>query len=112
MIVTLLAGRSRDIVYGETDFEIIDDHIIGKSRWANQHSVVVRAPKGGLMRTTYFEGSTESQEEQPFQDCEDVDWVIVKEVNKTVTLYEPVGGYEYVKSDVTDELWGEQEKES
>ena len=69
--------------------EIISDEITGKSRWADEHTVIFKT-KTGFLRGQYRRGSTESQEEQPWEFETDVEFTEVEPYERTITDYRPI----------------------
>jgi len=56
---------------GLKGFEVIQKEIVGKSRWCDEYEIVVkRLSDGKFFRDGYRRGSTESQEEFPYEYTE------------------------------------------
>ena len=72
------------------DLEIlIEDKIISHNRWSVVHRLVVRLD-GKIYMTTYSVGATEYQDETPWQDETEVEFVEVERKEKVVYVYEYV----------------------
>lgn len=72
---------------------VISDLITGKSRWSIIHTLVFRLPDqppGEAWRVSYSRGATESQDEGPWDYEKTVTATLVREVEKTVKVWEPV----------------------
>lgn len=69
--------------------EIIDDNIISTSRWSI-HYVLIFKYENRFYRTSYNKGSTEYQDEEPFEnDKDEIECIEVIPIQKTITVYEP-----------------------
>ena len=76
---------------GHGTAKIVEDNIIGHSRWSVDHSLVFQEPgqaEDQAWVTTYSRGATESQEEGPWENEEQVECTLVRRVEKTVTVWE------------------------
>ena len=63
---------AQGIVYHEIEgSEIVEDKIIGTTRWSNIHEVIFQWVDGGFYETSYSEGATEMQDESAFEYDED-----------------------------------------
>lgn len=84
-LVALLDGESEVL-------KKVSDTITSKSRWSLNHELVFQENSTGrFFRTYYSEGSTEQQDEKPFEYApEDVEVVAVQPVERTVTVYETI----------------------
>ncbi|MGK3981205.1 hypothetical protein WMF38_56940 [Sorangium sp. So ce118] len=74
--------------------EIISDRMVDHRRWSIVREVVFRIPEqapGEAWRTTYRVPATECQEERLWEYDEEVECVLVRAVEKTVTVWEPAG---------------------
>lgn len=69
----------------------IDDTITGTSRWSVHHEIIFKW-EDKFYRANYSKGSTEYQDEQPWQYEEEVECTEVQPVQKLVTVYEEVNG--------------------
>lgn len=72
---------------------VVDDMICGHSRWSVIHRLTFRLPDqqpGDAWQTTYNRPATESQYEQPWGYDPDVTVTLVRLVEKTVKVWEPV----------------------
>jgi hypothetical protein len=69
--------------------KVIENRIIGKSRWSTQHVVVFRLddqPTDHAWEVHYSRGATECQDEP---EPDEYIATLVRAVEKTVTVYEP-----------------------
>lgn len=84
------AETARDIVYGDhEDFEEVQCKIIDKSRWSDVYAYVgKRLSDGKFFKTTYRQGSTESQDERAFEYEKEAEFTEVFPVEKKVIVYE------------------------
>lgn len=73
----------------EDDTKIIEDTVVGNSRWSIQHELIFEH-EGQTYRTYYQVGATEYQDEGPWEFTPEVQCEEVKRVPKTVMVYEPV----------------------
>jgi hypothetical protein len=87
--IKLPADVLRDILWDEKDGEILEDKQIGNSRWSINHSLVF-SYKGKTYRTSYSVGATEYQDEMPWHDDLEVECVEVKQVPKTIMVWDKV----------------------
>jgi hypothetical protein len=72
--------------------EVISDRVIGTRRWSIDHELIFRVPeqpKGQAWMTTYSVGATESQDESPWQYENRIEVTLVREVEKTIKVWEP-----------------------
>jgi hypothetical protein len=69
----------------------VSDTITGKRRWSLSHELIFQETSTGrFFLTHYSEGSTEQQDESPYEyDGEDIEVQEVRPVERTVTVYEP-----------------------
>lgn len=73
--------------------EIISDRITGKSRWCDEHALIVHfpdQPAGDAWLMHYRQGSTESQDERPWEYDDEVTATLVREQEVTVKKWMPV----------------------
>ena len=73
--------------------KIIEDKIVDKRRWADGHDIIFRfdeQPEGEAYRAGYDIGSTESCDERPWEYEDTIDAEIVRLVERTVKVWEPV----------------------
>ena len=73
--------------------EIISNRIIGKRRWSLTYEIIFRlhdTPEGMAYRAFYSAASTESQSEEPWEFDETVDACEVRQIERMVTVWEPV----------------------
>lgn len=68
---------------------VVSDVITGQGRWSTYHEVVF-IDGDALWRTSYSVGSTEVQDEEPWEYLAAVECVEVAPVEKIVTVYEEV----------------------
>jgi hypothetical protein len=72
---------------------IIDDRIIGVSRWSVRHELIFRFEEdaaGDAWLVHYQVGATEVQQERPWEHEDEVEAVLVREVEKMVKVWEVV----------------------
>lgn len=72
---------------------VISDTITGKSRWSIIHTLIFRLPDqppGEAWRVGYSVGATESQHEAPWEWENTVTATLVREVERTVKVWEHV----------------------
>lgn len=67
----------------------IKNTITSQSRWSTHHEIIF-AHNGKFYKTHYSEGSTESQDESPWEYDSDVECVEVQIVEKLVKVWEEV----------------------
>jgi hypothetical protein len=80
---------ARDLISGDyPNAKIIRDEITDKSRWSDSHSFVFELD-GKYYEGGYYRGSTECQEERPFE-YDEPEFVQVEPYEKTVIDYRPV----------------------
>lgn len=68
----------------------VEDRITGQSRWSTEHTIVFRADDGKHYQTFYSVGSTEDQDEGPWEDEDVIVCEEVHQVEKTVKVWEAV----------------------
>ena len=74
----------------EEGWKLLAHEIIDQSRWTTAHMAIVqRESDGKTFRTYYQVGSTEYQDESPFEYT-DVEFIEVAPKETVVTVYEPV----------------------
>lgn len=71
----------------EDGAQVVEDTIVAHKRWAIVHQIVFSF-EGKHYRTTYNRPATESQEESPWEYTPEVECVEVREVEKTVNVWE------------------------
>ena len=72
--------------------EIISDRITSNSRWSIHHEIIFRLPgqpPGEAWRALYSHGATEQQMETPWEYEDEVEATLVREVERTVKVWEP-----------------------
>lgn len=80
--------EARDILWGDSDNgELIQDDIIGHSRWSVEHEIVIRY-KGDYYIGYYSKGATEHQDEQAWEYEEEVEFFPAKKVEKVIEIWE------------------------
>lgn len=67
----------------------IEDRIVGKSRWSDRHEVIFPMD-GKFYRAYYSVGSSEMQDERPWEYEKEVEITEVHKVPKTIEVWEPV----------------------
>ena len=86
--LNLTSKQGRDIIDGHYNFAIIEDKIVGKSRWSTEYEIVVqRKSDGKYFKDGYRRGATESQDERPYEYSEP-NFTEVLPVTKTYIDYE------------------------
>lgn len=86
----------QNLVWGELDsdriFEVIEDKITGTTRWSTHHTMIFRY-NYRFFKVKYSHGSTEYQDEIPFQDNGDeIECEEVVPVEKTIVVFESIDG--------------------
>lgn len=77
----------QDLVYDEVD-GVIKDQITDTSRWSTHHEMVFKY-EDRYYKTYYSVGSTEQQEESPFEyDDDEIECKEVFPIEKTIIVYE------------------------
>ncbi len=74
--------------------KIIEDIIVDKSRWSIHHRLIFRLNdqvEGEAYQVFYSVGATESQDERPWEYEKSVDAAVVRQVERVVKAWEPVG---------------------
>lgn len=82
-----------DLPWKRNGGAVVSDRIVGTRRWSVDHEIVFRVPgqpEGEAWLTTYSVGATESQDEGPWEYENEVECTLVRQVEKTVTVWEPV----------------------
>lgn len=68
----------------------VDDSITNNSRWSIHHTMVFKADDGLHYRVGYSVGSTECQDERPFEyDDDEIECTQVEKVAKTIMVWQP-----------------------
>lgn len=67
----------------------IEDRITGTGRWTTHHRMIF-AHAGHFYSATYSVGSTEMQDEGPWEYEKEVECTEVHQVEKTIKVWEPV----------------------
>ena len=87
----------RALAYGEDEENIlvIKDEVTGTTRWSTQREMIFKVWDGPdsfkFYRVTYSVGSTEMQDERPFEyEPTEIECPEVRPVERTVTVYEDV----------------------
>lgn len=81
----------KDFLINELDlpYSAIKNTITGQSRWSTQHEIVF-AHEGKFYMTNYSEGSTESQDESPFEySPNEIECIEVELVEKLIKVWQP-----------------------
>ena len=90
MKITFSADDARNIVYGEHEgTTVVRDVITGTSRWSTIHDLVFKY-KEKLYQVRYHVGSTEYQDEVPFEYDKTVECTEVEPYEKLIVEYRPV----------------------
>lgn len=84
----------RDVVWEDSnDYTVVSDVIISNSSWSEHHEMVFKEKATGKhYHCKYSQGLTESQDEEPFQDEDEVLCIEVHQVDKVVKAWEPTDG--------------------
>ena len=89
---------SREFLVGELGLPydadegiVIKDEIINIDRWSIIHSIIFKHD-GKFYETSYSQGATEHQEEDPWEFEDPIACTEVEPVKKTVTVYDAVKG--------------------
>jgi hypothetical protein len=88
---------------------IVSDKLADNNRWSIRHELIFRLPSqpdDEAWLTHYSVGATEQQDERPWEDEDEVDAVLVREVAKLVKVWEPVRTPEEVRHDHLLEIAG------
>jgi hypothetical protein len=88
MQITLTKEAAQDILW-ENEGEIVRDIITGKSRWSIRHELIFKL-NDKYYRTTYQEGATEYQDEQPWQYETEIKCIEVEPFKELVTNFKPI----------------------
>lgn len=82
---------SREVLREQLDlpYSAIEDKITGTSRWSTHHEIIFKY-EDKFYRTGYSEGSTEIQEERPWEYESEVECTEVHQVEKTVKVWEVI----------------------
>lgn len=78
--------EAKEFIWENEDNEVVEDEIIDQGRWSTYHSVVVKS-NGKFYETTYSTGSTESQDETPFEYDDFVVFTEVEPYEKKIIAY-------------------------
>lgn len=73
----------------ELPWSAIERTHVGKSRWSDHYEIVFEH-NGKHYRTSYSQGSTENQDERPWEYEKEVDCEEVQQVEKVIKVWEPV----------------------
>lgn len=87
--------EAHSVVWGDTDeWKEISRDIFDTSRWENHYEGIFKhKPSGKHYTVSWSEGATECQETELFAYAGDeVEFIEVHQVEKTVKVWEPVGG--------------------
>lgn len=92
MKATLPKETLVEILWGDHETgEILDDTVVDTDRWTTLHEIVFSL-NGTHYRTTYRVGSTEQQDEGPWEYENEVECTEVHQVEKIVKVWVPVEG--------------------
>ncbi len=80
--------EGRNIVYNDyPDFLIVEKFVESTSRWSTYYRIIVkRKSDGKFFESAYSEGSTEMQDESPYE-YSDAEFSEVVPLQKTITYY-------------------------
>ena len=81
----------KEILIDELDlpYSALEDNIIDTTRWSEIHEIVFKLDDK-FYQTSYSKGSTEMQDEGPWDDEDEVECTEVHQVDKVVKVWEPV----------------------
>ena len=82
----LSRDKALDILYGNEGGEVILDEIVDTSRWSVHHDLVVKID-GKFYSAEYSVGATEYQNESPWQNENEVEFVEVEPKEVTTIKY-------------------------
>jgi pectin methylesterase-like acyl-CoA thioesterase len=87
----LVRDLAQDLAFtkrGETcdGYTVMVNEIVGTGRWSTHHWLVIER-EGRFWAANYSRGATESQEEAPFENEDEVEFYEVFPVEQTVTQY-------------------------
>lgn len=87
--LTLPRHTALDILYCDHEaYEVAKDEITGTSRWSEHHDLVIeRISDMTFWRASYSQGSTEYQDENPWDDVETVEFTQVFPKEVRITSY-------------------------
>lgn len=86
--LVLSALDARDAIRGDyPEVDLISDEILDQGRWSTYHGVVVKY-LDEFYSVNYSKGSTEYQDEAPFEYDDQVTFTQVFPVEKTIIVYE------------------------
>jgi len=73
-------------------FELVQEELVDTSRWSHIYERVYKdLTTGKFYSTSYSSGATECQDQRPYEDDgEEVEFVEVMPVEKTIIVYESV----------------------
>ncbi len=82
---------SKKILIGELNLPVaaIEDKIIETTRWSTLHEIVFKY-NDKFYQTTYSCGSTEQQDESPWEYEEEVECAEVEQVEKVVKVWQAI----------------------
>lgn len=89
MTIKIPKNEALDILWDDNG-AIIRDKIISKSRWSIRHELIFIYTDRKYYRTTYQEGATEYQDENPWQYVDEVECTEVEPFQETVTNFRPI----------------------
>lgn len=86
----LTKQQAQEIVHGDhLGFSDVSEKIIGQRRWVTVYEKIVERVDGKFFKIIYELGSTEMQDQQPFEfDNEPIEFEEVFPTEKTVIVYE------------------------
>ena len=81
----------KDFLMNKLDlpYSAVKDTITNTSRWSEHHEIIF-SHDGKFYETTYSQGLTESQDESPWQDIEEVECYEVQLIEKLVKVWQRV----------------------
>jgi hypothetical protein len=88
VVVRFSKEQMLDVLHREAG-RIISDEIVGKRRWSDEHELVFELD-GEVYMTGYSRGSTECQDERPWEYDDEVECTKAEPYEKVVRAYRPV----------------------
>lgn len=85
--------KDRGLPYWCDDGKIISNTVIDQRRWVTEYELIWRfndQPEGQAYQAYYSKGSTECQEERPWEYEETVKATVVHQVERVVEVWEPI----------------------
>lgn len=89
--ITMLAEDASMLLMGDLEgWVVVEDEIVGQSRWETQHKVIVNNfVEDKFYYIEYSRGSTEMQDNGCFNDCDTVELTEVEPFETVKIVYRP-----------------------